>query len=198
MENTKEKFDWMKNADEKTLEDRWMLDYFDNTDCRWVRAPFLTWIQVTRVLTNLTHKKIRNRMDNMESETFEDVDWSRVRIFSERELDVMVDKNGDLENRYPKDKDYKFVPVCTKRKYIFGGTYQKIAERVRTGERNPDQYGLDIPKHFLEDRDDVIKDLRYMYPEGIDWDDYDAEMSKYDEEETEKSKPSLSLVWGNA
>lgn len=195
MENTTKKFDWMKNVDEKFLEDRWMLDYFDKTDCRWYREPFLTWNQVTRVLTNLTHKKIRNRLDNMTSETFEEVDWSRVRIHSERELDVMVDEDGNEEDRSPTDENYKFVPVCNKRTYLFGSNYD-IAEMYRSGGLNPDDmHGWKIPEHALEDRDDVIRELRKEYPDGIDWDDYDEEMSSYqDEEETEDSQPSLRLV----
>ena len=199
MENTEEKFDWKKNVDAKSVEDAWMLDYIDKTDCRWYRSPFLTWNQVTRVLVNLTHKKIRNRIDNMTKETFEDVDWSSVRIHSERELDVMVDEDGNEEDPYPDDKDYKFVPVCNKRTYLFGEMYDN-AELFRSGKWNPSEfYDWDIPKHILEDRDDVIKDLRECYPNGIDWDEYDAEMSSYeDEEETEKPKPSLTLVSDNA
>jgi hypothetical protein len=55
--------------------------------------------------------------------------------------------------------------------------------------------GWKIPEHALEDRDDVIRELREEYPDGIDWDDYDEEMSSYqDDEETEDSKPSLRLV----
>jgi len=198
MENTEKKFDWMKNVDAKSVEDAWMLDYFDKTDCRWIRSPFLTWNQVTRVLTNLSHKKITNRIRNMTKETFEDVDWSSVRIHSERELDVMVDEDGNEEDPYPENKDYKFVPVCTKRAYLFGGMYDH-AELYRSGEINPsDVHGWDIPKHTLEDRDDVIADLRECYPDGIDWDDYDAEMSSYEnKEETEESKPSLTLVSDN-
>ena len=196
MENKKEKFDWMKNADEKSVEDAWMLDYFDKTDCRWVRCPFLTWNQVTRVLTDLTHKKVRNRLTSITKETFEDVDWRTVRIHSERELDVMVDENGNQEDPYPQDKDYKFIPVCTKRVYLFGEMYDN-ADLFRSGELT-----LDIHKNFpnliLKDRDDVIKELREEYPEGIDWDDYDAEMSSYeDKEKTEKSKPSLRVVSDN-
>lgn len=196
MENKKEKFDWMKNADEKSVEDAWMLDYFDKTDCRWVRCPFLTWNQVTRVLTDLTHKKVRNRLTSITKETFEDVDWRTVRIHSERELDVMVDENGNQEDPYPQDKDYKFIPVCTKRVYLFGEMYDN-ADLYRSGELT-----LDIHKNFpnliLKDRDDVIRDLREEYPDGIDWDDYDAEMSSYeDKEKTEKSKPSLRVVSDN-
>ena len=199
MENKQEKFDWKKNADEKTVEDAWMLDYFDKTDCRWVRSSFLTWNQVTRILNNLQHRYWRNRLENITKETFEDVDWSRVRIHSERELDVMVDEDGNEEDRYPKDKDYKFVPVCTKRGYLFGGMYDH-PDMYRSGEINlSDVHGWDIPKHTLQDREQVIYDLRAEYPDGIDWDDYDAEMSSYeDEEETEKSKPSLTLVTDNA
>jgi hypothetical protein len=195
MENTTKKFDWKKNVDEKSLEDRWMLDYFDKTDCRWVRSPFLTWNQVTRILTNLTHKKIRNRIDNMTSETFQEVDWSRVRIHSERELDVMVDEDGNEEDPFPKDENYKFVPVCNKRTYLFSPRYDN-AELYRSGKWNPDDMrGWDIPKTTLEDRDDVIANLRDEYPDGIDWDEYDAEMSSYqDDKETEDSKPSLRLV----
>jgi hypothetical protein len=198
MENTKEKFDWMKNVDEKSLEDAWMLDYFDKTDARWVRSPFLTWNQVTRILTNLTHRKMRNRIDNMTSETFEDVDWSSVRIHSERELDVMVDENGKKELRNPKDKDYKFVPVCNKRTYLFGSGYD-TAEKYRSGKWNPDDMrGWDIPKHCLEDRDDVIADLRDEYPDGIDWDDYDEEMSSYESKEMlVEDKPALQVVSDN-
>ena len=196
MENKKEKFDWMKNADEKSVEDAWMLDYFDKTDCRWVRCPFLTWNQVTRVLTDLTHKKVRNRLTSITKETFEDVDWRTVRIHSERELDVMVDENGNQEDPYPQDKDYKFIPVCTKRVYLFGEMYDN-ADLYRSGELT-----LDIHKNFtnliLKDRYDVIRDLREEYPDGIDWDDYDAEMSSYeDKEKTEKSKPSLRVVSDN-
>jgi hypothetical protein len=195
MENTTKKFDWKKNVDEKSLEDRWMLDYFDKTDRRWVRSPFLTWNQVTRILTNLTHKQIRNRIENMTSETFQETDWSQVRIHSERELDVMVDEDGNEEDRYPKDENYKFVPVCNKRGYLFGGMYENI-EHFRSGKWNPDDMrGWKIPEHALEDRDDVIRELREEYPDGIDWDDYDEEMSSYqDDEETEDSKPSLRLV----
>jgi len=199
MENKQEKFDWKKNADEKTVEDAWMLDYFHKTDCRWVRVPFLTWNQVTRCLVGLTHEKVRNRIRNMTSETFEDIDWSSVRIHSECELDVMVDEDGNEEDPYPEDKDYKFVPVCTKRAYLFGGMYEHV-EKYRSGEWNSDDMrGWEIPKHNLEDRDDVIADLRECYPDGIDWDEYDTEMSSYeDEEETEGSKPSLTLVSDNA
>ncbi len=195
MENTTKQFDWEKNVEEKSLEDRWFLDYFHKTDCRWVRCPFLTLNQVTRVLTNLTHQQIRNRLDNMTSETFEEVDWSRVRIHSERELDVMVDEDGNEEDRSPTDENYKFVPVCTKRAYLFSDRYEVI-EHYRSGKWNSDEMGgRKIPKHALEDRDDVIRELREQYPDGIDWDDYDEEMSSYqDEEETEDSQPSLRLV----
>jgi hypothetical protein len=197
MENKKEKFDWMKNADEKSLEDAWMLDYFDKTDCRWVRCPFLTWNQVTRVLTDLTHKKIRNRLMSITKETFEDVDWKTVRIHSERELDVMVDEDGNEEDTFPKDKDYKFVPVCTKRAYLFGDRYDH-AELYRSGELTLDSH-KNFPNLILKDRDDVIRELREEYPDGIDWDDYDiVEMSSYeDKEKTEKSKPSLRVVSDN-
>ncbi len=195
MENTTKEFDWMKNFETKKLEDAWMLDYFDNTDCRWVRMPYLTWNQVTFILTNLTHKKIRNRIDNMTSETFEEIDWSRVRIHSERELDVMVDENGNIEDPYSKDEEYKFVPVCTKRAYLFGDMYE-VGDAYRSGKIDPfDVHGWDIPKETLTNRDDVITDLRQMYPDGIDWDAYDEETSSYqDEEKEEDSKPSLRLV----
>jgi len=201
MENKKAKDyweNWEKNVDEKLLEDAWMLDYFDKADCRWVRVPFLTWNQVTRVLVNLSHKKFRNRLDNMDKEHFEEVDWSRVRIHSERELDVMVDEDGNEEDRDPQDKDYKFVPDCTKRVYLFGGMYDNV-EMYRSGKIDPNLFhNWKIPEERLEDRDDVIKELREEYPEGIDWDDYDAEMSSYeDTEKTEKSKPSLRVVSDN-
>ena len=179
----KEEFDWKKNLDEKSLEDRWFLDYFHKTQCRWVRSPFLTWNQVVRCLQGLTHEKIRNRIDNMTKETFEEVDWGRVRIHSERELDVMVDENGLPEDPNPEDENYNFVPVCTKREYHFGAMYDEI-EHFRSGEfTEEDIHGFDIPKSYLEDREDVINDLREQYPDGIDWDEYDAEMSQYADEE---------------
>jgi hypothetical protein len=183
MEIKKEKFDWKKNFDEKSLEDRWMLDYFDVTDCRWVRSPFLTWNQAIRILDNLNNKKFRNRIDNMSNENFEEVDWGSVRIHSERELDVMVDKNGNKEDRYPQDKDYKFVPVCNKRTYLFDDRYSSV-EKLRSGEIDPNRIrGWKIPEDPLLDRVDVITELREEYPEGIDWDDYDGDNPSMNEQE---------------
>jgi len=171
----KEQFDWKKEHDENRLEDRWMLDYHHVNDRRWVRSPFLTWNQVIRILDNLGHGQINNRLENMLNEDFEEVDWGSVRIHSERELDVMVDENGRLEDLYPKDKDYKFVPVCNKRAYLFSERYDDV-EMYRSGKIDPNHIrSWQIPTHSLEDADEVIKELREEYPDGIDWDEYDAE-----------------------
>ena len=195
MENTDQKFDWKTNLEEKSLEDRWFLDYWHVTECRWVRSPFLTWNQVVRCLQGLTHEKIRNRLDNMTKETFEEVDWKSVRIHSERELDVMVDENGKTEKPYPNDED--FAPVCTKRDYLFGSGYGGI-EYLRSGElKEEDIRGFTIPTTVLEDREDVINDLREQYPSGINWKKYDLEMSSYKEKDEGDSEPNLRLVSDN-
>lgn len=173
MNNTK--FDRQKNAKAKLLEDAWMLDYFDKADGRWVRSPFLTWNQVIWVLTDLTHKKDRNRMEKMYSETFEDVDWGQVRIHSERELDVMVDEDGNEENSYSEEEEYMFVPVRTKRAHLFGDMYQNLSQLYREGDKHSAALERDIPKHALKDPDLVIEDLRYDYPDGVDWNKYDAD-----------------------
>jgi len=176
METKKEKFDWVKNLNENRLEDAWMLDYHHVNDCRWVRMPFLTWNQVIRILDNMGRGRLIHRLDNMlNKEGFEDVDWSSVRIHSERELDEMVDENGRLEDLYPKDKDYKFVPVCNKRAYLFSERYDNV-EMYRSGEIDPNHIrSWQISTYPLEDADEVIKALREEYPDGIDWDEYDAE-----------------------
>ena len=165
----------VNNNKKDEVEDLWMLDYFHKTDCRWVRVPGLTWNQVIRCLNDLSNQKSQNHFKNVMSETFEDIDWSGVRIHSERELDVMVDKDGEEELWNPEDENYKFLPLCTKRTSLFGDNYQNTIALYRKGEEFRSRLTGNIPKHALVDEESLMADLRYMYPGGIDWNEYDAE-----------------------
>jgi hypothetical protein len=165
--------DWGANF----KEDRYMLDYWHGGEVRWVRSPFVTWNQVVRMLGSLQNEQFSHRLTNFSKpdENFVDLDWELVRIHSERELDVMVDEDGKAEDLVPMDEKDKFVPVCTKREYLFGTLYQNIADQFRSGKKVPDDlnYRNGWSKMPLVDRDDVIEELRDTYPDGIDWELYD-------------------------
>ena len=126
----KDKLDLLKRP-----KDYYFLDYMmvGTKECRWIRMNGLTWNQVIRVLSCKNSDNVRERIDLMknmkdmtteELKNYEYIDFNSVRIQSYNELDVMVDKDGNPEQKYPEDKDYKFVPVCKKVEYLFDGRYR--------------------------------------------------------------------------
>ena len=165
-------------------EDYWMVDYsYESMDegRRWIRSSFLRWNQVVRMMANLNERFTSNILKHYTDESFENVSWGSVRIQSERDLDEMVDENGKTEyeievlrmNR-AKTYDYKWVPLCSKREYCFGGTYQGYADGVRGGMINPAKQAKGWKDEALCDYEEMMSDLRADYPDGIDWEEYDA------------------------
>jgi hypothetical protein len=155
---------------EKITEDFWCLDYgLSDPLPSWVRMPFLTWNQVVRVLSNLGNKQANNRIFNMRSPTFEEIDWSSVRIHSERELDELVDEGGNTKNEIEDCDD--FVGVCTKRQYLFGSIYQEAAEDIRSGSLEPSRLIGDWKKEPLVDYDHVVEGIREEILEEYGLDD---------------------------
>jgi hypothetical protein len=147
---------------ERLVDDYWFLDFEEKPVPRWVRMSFLTWNQVIRVLSNLQTHQATNRLHNLISNpSFEDVDWGSVRICSERELDELVDENGNTDTR-AKDAA-AFVGVCTKREYLFGAFYQGYADMVRSGEIDPAEMHKNWKDEPLVDYDEVEQEIREEY-----------------------------------
>jgi len=176
MEHTMRKI----NSHEHTPE-YWMLDYhFNDGSPTWMRHPFLTWDQVVYRLWNLQMLRRPNNIKKFTSQGhLPTVDWSSLRIQKESDLDAMVDENGDVEDLFPDDENYKFSPVCTMREFLFDDRYQKVADFVRSGVMKPEMLNthqsttgeLVDPQHFIES-------LKEDYPDGIDWDEYDADQNQ--------------------
>lgn len=140
-------------TDENKMEDTnkkdyWMLDYIRKDDRRWVRQGFLTWNQVCNALMSLQWEQENNRMENYSKEGFQDVEWKTIRIHNEKELDVMVDRNGRSEKECSWKK-VAFKPVCTKREFLFDDRYQKMADFIRDGEFLPSELNDNIPDEKL-------------------------------------------------
>ena len=160
-------------------EDYWMVEYsYESMDegHRWIRSSFLTWNQVVRMLGNLNERYTSNILKNYTDESFENVSWGSVRIQSERDLDEMVDENGKTESEmeFAKKYDYRWVPFCSKREYQFGATYQGYADGVRSGMIDPAKQAKGWKDEALCDYEEMMSDLRADYPDGIDWEEYDA------------------------
>lgn len=170
-------------------EDYWMVDYsYESMDegRRWIRSSFLRWNQVVRMMANLNERFTSNILKNYTDESFENVSWGSVRIQSERDLDEMVDENGKTESEVEFAKthlpssvvslkyDYEWFPFCSKREYRFGGTYQGYADGVRSGRIDPAKQAKGWKDESLCDYEELISDLRADYPDGIDWEEYDA------------------------
>ena len=158
----------------------WMLDYvFNDGTSSWGRVPFLTWDQVLNRLCSLQSGRTHNNvMRVLKKEHTPKYEWSDLRLQKETDLDVMVDEDGNEEQSFPDDENYKFSPVCTKREYLFGQMYQGFADLVRSGEVDPQEFNSGIPDDELLREEQVIDYLRETYPDGINWDDYDADQNQ--------------------
>ena len=68
----------------------------------------------------------------------------------------MVDKDGNTQPYDMADED--FEGVGTKREYLFGGLYQKLAENIRSGKTKPKHYPCETTAELC-DFDEVIHTL---------------------------------------
>ena len=91
------------------IEDYYMVDYFDEDECRWVRSPFNKMEDVFRIITNIQikDKKVKD-----------------LRIQSEEWLSELRDNQwNEKTNSYEKD-------TITNRCNLFGSRYDCIAEHI--------------------------------------------------------------------
>ena len=91
------------------IEDYYMVDYFDEDECRWVRSPFNTMEDIFRIITNIQikDKKVKD-----------------LRIQSEEWLSELRDNQwNEKTNSYEKD-------TITNRCNLFGSRYDCIAEQI--------------------------------------------------------------------
>jgi hypothetical protein len=95
------------------INDYYMVDYFDNDQCRWVRCPFNTLEQVAHIASSIVNGR--------EVEGF--------RVIPEKWLSQLRDNTWNEEtNSYTED-------VITNRTWLFGSRYEELAEHI-TGERS--------------------------------------------------------------
>jgi hypothetical protein len=121
---------------------------------RWIRMPNLCYFEAIR---------LQNQMlcDSLESITNGNgrVRYHSIRLHSEEELDETIELDDGT--------------TCTKREKIFGSMYQNLREydlKSDTGDRGFRPL-VDDDEHHEE----VITMLREIYPDGVDWDEYDQD-----------------------
>lgn len=169
----------------KQPEDYWMVDftYSEEGYPKWVRAPFLTWNEAMSLLQSLQWEEDKNWIHNIMDPDYEPILWKSPRIQRETDLDKLVDDKGETQDKVESGNGVlgeggKFTAVGTKRMYQFGSLYQALADNVRSGKKS----WLSSPRRekfeSLTTEEVVMIDLRDQYPDGIDWDQYDADLQK--------------------
>jgi hypothetical protein len=95
------------------INDYYMVDYFDDDQCRWVRSQFNTLEQVAKILTSITNGK----------------EVKGFRVIPEKWLSQLRDNTWNEEtNSYTED-------VITNRTWLFGSRYEELAEHI-TGQKS--------------------------------------------------------------
>ena len=91
------------------IEEYYMVDYFDEDECRWVRSPFNKMEDIFRIITNI---QIKNKK------------VSDLRIQSEKWLSELRENQWNEETQsYEKD-------TITNRCNLFGWRYEVIASNI--------------------------------------------------------------------
>ena len=91
------------------IEEYYMVDYFDEDECRWVRSPFNKMEDIFRIITNIQIK---------------DKKVSDLRIQSEKWLSELRENQWNEETQsYEKD-------TITNRCNLFGWRYEVIASNI--------------------------------------------------------------------
>jgi hypothetical protein len=95
------------------IDDYYMVDYFDEDQCRWVRSPFNTIEQVAQIASSIIHGR----------------EVKRFRVLPEKWLSQLRDNTwNDETNSYTEDD-------ITNRVWFFGSLYEELAEHI-TGEKS--------------------------------------------------------------
>jgi hypothetical protein len=137
--------------------ERYFLDYERDEEkgmFRWIRMPNLTYFEAIRYLNQMMWDSL-DSIGNGRGR----VRYNSIRLHSEKELDETVELDDGT--------------TCTKREKIFGSMYQNLREydlKSDTGDRGFRPL-VDDDEHHEE----VINMLREIYPDGVDWDEYDQD-----------------------
>ena len=169
----------------------YMVDYMITSPSpRWVRMPFVSLKTATHIVNNLSNKHfhsaiagLRHFRQNPDADDFEHFEFSSLRIHSEDELDEMVNAQGKHIEDCDDGDDCE--PAGTLRQHLFGDLCQSIADEVsglsakELREWEEERYPTWFDLEHLTTREAVMNELRDEYPDGIDWDEYDAEQEQY-------------------
>jgi len=107
--NCEDKNEQKKVSYNGNIDDYYMVDYFDEDQCRWVRSPFNTLDNIHYIssLINREGKKVE-----------------RFRVLPEKWLSELRENTWNEEtSSYEED-------VITNRTHLFGSMYETIAERI--------------------------------------------------------------------
>jgi hypothetical protein len=159
-------------------EDLWFLDYHysdENGYKRWCRHPLLNWNQVTHILARFSQRQ-NSQLLKSKRYSKNKIDWSSIRIQKEKDLDVLVDKDGNEQDKNSDKLGADFIPLISKREYLFGSLYECGVQSLRNGSLQLEDINGSIPSCLLIEQKEVINDLRDCYPDGVNWNEYDADM----------------------
>lgn len=137
--------------------ERYFLDYERDEEkgfFRWIRMPNLTYFEAVRYINQM----LWDSLDSITNGRGR-VRYNSIRLHSERELDeIVVLEDGT---------------TCTKREQIFGSMYQSLREYEL--KFDTDNKGFRPMVDDDEHHEEVIAMLRELYPDGVDWDEYDED-----------------------
>ena len=195
MKTEKETYKMNKDSKKQKIEETrprnaYMVDYWQTspeTRAQWVIMPFVSLTTATAVVWSLSNEKLsshlQSRRAHLRDDDFEHFEFSSLRIHSEDELDEMVNAQGKHIEDCDDGDDCE--PAGTLRQHLFGDLYQSIADEVsglsakELREWEEKQYPEWVKVGGLHTYKQPLKDLRDQYPDGIDWDEYDAEQEQY-------------------
>ena len=166
----------------------YMVDYKITSPLpRWVRMPFVSLSTATAIVWSLSNEHFSSHLQSfnthLRDDEFKHFRFSSLRIHSEDELDELVNAQGKLIRHCGDGDDCE--PTGTLRQNLFGGSYQSVADQMsglsakELGEWEEKRYPKWVELGALRTFEETLNDLRDIYPDGIDWEDYDAEQEQY-------------------